>query len=145
MAVAERGPRKRKSSKMKRSKTKNKARMLPVSGEKVKINQKMRKLFRKRAREYNSDDEDESAPKIGDHISVFEENQIAGGGDSFESDGEDGQDVDTENKEFSDDNESGEIQPGIANFAEGSRAFKMAFKSVLKNTISNDVLVSWLI
>lgn len=135
--VAEKGPRKRKLGK-KGSKAKKKLKVMPGSGEKVKINQKMRKLFRKRAREYNSDDdEEELAPsEIRGDMPLSAHNNEAEGGDSSE----DGLDINSENEEFSDDEENGEIQPGIASFTEGSRAFKMAFKSIIKNSIADDAL-----
>lgn len=143
MAVTERGPRKRKSSKNKGGKGKKKSKVMPGSGERLNINNKMRKLFRKRARAYNSDDdEDELAPEFRGDVSLSAKNQEVEGRDSSDAEGEDGMDLDAENQEFSDDEENGEIQPGIANFAEGSRGFKMAFKSILKNSVADDALVS---
>ena len=49
-----------------------------------------------------------------------------------------------ENDGFSD-GEADEIQPGLANFSEGSRAFKTAFKSIIKNAVAEDALVSCLL
>ncbi|KAJ0051398.1 hypothetical protein Pint_01807 [Pistacia integerrima] len=137
MPVVERGPRKRKLGK-KGSKAKKKLKVMPGSGQKVKINQKMRKLFRKRVREYNSDDDGEepAASEIRGDMSLSSHNHEAEGGDSSE----DGMDINSENEEFSDDEESAEIQPGIASFTEGSRVFKMAFKSIIKNSVAEDSL-----
>lgn len=141
MAVTERGPRKRKSSKNKGGKGKKKLKVMPGSGERLKINNKMRKLFHKRARAYNSDDdEDELAPEFRGDVSLSAKNQEVEGRDSSDAEGEDGMDLDAENEKFSDDEENGEIQLGIANFAEGSRGFKMAFKSILKNSVADDAL-----
>lgn len=143
MPVTESGPRKRKLSKKKGGKGKKKLKVMPGSGERVKINNKMRKLFRKRARAYNSDDdEDESAPEFRGDSSLSVKNQEVEGRGSSDAEREDGMDLDVENEEFSDDEENGEIQPGIANFAEGSRAFKMAFKSILRKSVADDALVS---
>ncbi|KAL9457260.1 hypothetical protein AB3S75_006328 [Citrus x aurantiifolia] len=141
MPVTESGPRKRKLSKKKGGKGKKKLKVMPGSGERVKINNKMRKLFRKRARAYNSDDdEDESAPEFRGDSSLSVKNQEVEGRGSSDAEREDGMDLDVENEEFSDDEENGEIQPGIANFAEGSRAFKMAFKSILRKSVADDAL-----
>ncbi|KAL5743027.1 hypothetical protein ACOSP7_029759 [Xanthoceras sorbifolium] len=133
--VSERGPRKRSFSSKKGGKGKKKMRVMPGAGEKVKINQKMRKLFRKRAKEYNSDnDEDENV----DEPTTFEDRgdlEAEGGGSSEEE----GDDADVENDDFSD-GEGGEIQPGVVNFSEGSRAFKVAFKSIIKNAVAEDAL-----
>ncbi|KAK9284788.1 hypothetical protein L1049_023965 [Liquidambar formosana] len=50
----------------------------------------------------------------------------------------DGQDAGEEN-EVSEDEES-EIQPGITKFTEGCRAFRIAFKKIMKKNISDDSL-----
>lgn len=139
--VVERGPRKRKSSNKKGSKARKKLKVPPGSREKGKINPKMRKLFQKRAREYNSDDDDdeeELAPETRGDSALSAKNLEVEGGDSSEAEGN----ADSENEDFSDDEENGEIQPGTANFTEGLRAFKMAFKSILKNSVADDALVS---
>ncbi|KAJ4730260.1 RRP15-like protein [Melia azedarach] len=137
--VVERGPRKRKSSNKKGSKARKKLKVPPGSREKGKINPKMRKLFQKRAREYNSDDDDdeeELAPETRGDSALSAKNLEVEGGDSSEAEGN----ADSENEDFSDDEENGEIQPGTANFTEGLRAFKMAFKSILKNSVADDAL-----
>lgn len=139
--VTESGLRKRKSSKKKGGKGKKKLKVMPGSGERVTINNKMRKLFRKRARAYNSDDDEgESAPEFRGDISLSVKNREVEGRGSSDGEREDGMDLNVENEEFSDDEENGEIQPGIANFAEGSRAFKMAFKSILRKSVADDAL-----
>ncbi|KAK1567779.1 hypothetical protein Q3G72_016535 [Acer saccharum] len=131
--VSERGPRKRIFSSKKGGKGKKKMRVMTGAGEKVIINPKMKKLYRKRAKEYNSDDdEDEAEPTTFEDRGDLEK-------DSGVSSEEEGDNVDAENDGFSD-GEADEIQPGIANFSEGSRAFKTAFKSIIKNAVAEDAL-----
>lgn len=38
--------------------------------------------------------------------------------------------------------EDDEIQPGITKFSEGCRAFRIAFMSIMKKSVSDDSLVS---
>jgi hypothetical protein len=45
-------------------------------------------------------------------------------------------------KGVSDDEENGEIQLGITKFAEGCRAFRMAFSNIINKSVTNDSLVS---
>ena len=105
-----------------------------------KIDRKMKKLFRKRAREYNSDEDDgedhdhvdkNPMPVIRDEERPEEEEE--------EEEGEDGN-LNVDNG-VSDDEEDGEIQLGITKFAEGCRAFKLAFGSIIKKSVTTDSLV----
>ncbi|KAA8526642.1 hypothetical protein F0562_008155 [Nyssa sinensis] len=112
------GPKKRRLGHKKGSKAKKKLKVFPGSrGEKVKIDKKMKKLFRKRARDYTSDDEEEPAPddEGEDHQVLGEENEIS-------------------------EDEEGGIQPGITKFTEGCKAFRMAFKKITKKNVSDDIL-----
>lgn len=59
-------PMKRKLGQKKGGKGKKKMKVYKGSGEKVKVNKKMQKIFRKRARDYNSDDDDEVDDSDGD-------------------------------------------------------------------------------
>ncbi|KAK7823470.1 hypothetical protein CFP56_035432 [Quercus suber] len=91
-----------------------------------KIDRKMKKLFRKRARDYNSDNDERDVGSDGE--SEKEEEEV----EDMDVNGDNG---------VSDDEENGEIQPGITMFLEGSRAFKMAFKSTIKKCLPEDALV----
>ena len=102
-----------------------------------KIDRKMKKLFRKRAREYNSDeDEDDGDGDGDDHVDKKPMPVIR----DEERPEEEGEDVNVDNG-VSDDEEDGEIQLGITKFAEGCRAFKMAFSSIIKKSVTTDSLV----
>ncbi|XP_031092987.1 RRP15-like protein isoform X1 [Ipomoea triloba] len=118
-------------------KAKKKQKTVPFNEKKPKIDKKMRKLFEKRAKDNNSDEDDEDdkdneavggAPLHGEQ-DEFEE-------DSFDEEGDGG-----EEDEVSED-EGGELQPGITKFTEGCKAFRMAFRKLLKKTASasDDVL-----
>lgn len=135
--LSEMGSRKRKFGAKKSGKGKKKMRVVPSAEKKVKISQKMKKLFRKRAREYNSDDDDENGEEEG-RADQKPERRFS----SEEAHDKDMDSVEVD-EDFSD-GEADEIQPGIANFSDGSRVFKMAFKSVMKNAVADDLLVSYL-
>ncbi|KAI3522714.1 hypothetical protein L1887_00720 [Cichorium endivia] len=143
------GPRKRNIG-HKKGKGKKKQKVFQGSGQKVKMDGKTKKLFRKRARDYNSDnsddddedndvDEEEPAPPIKFekkqvHFEKEEEEE-----DEKSSDEEVDEDVDV-NNEVSDD-EDGTIQPGIMKFFEGNMSFKKAFKKIIKRSGSDDVVL----
>ncbi|KAK7814508.1 hypothetical protein CFP56_003079 [Quercus suber] len=85
----------------------------------------MKKLFRKRARDYNSDnDEDDDERDVGSDCESEKEEEEA---EDMYVNGDNG---------VSDDEENGKIQPGI------TIAFKMAFKSIIKKCVSEDALVN---
>ncbi|XP_073026054.1 uncharacterized protein [Primulina eburnea] len=67
-----------------------------------------RKFFQKRARDYNSDEDDEY-----DDLGVEEENEVS-------------------------EDEEGGIQPGVTKFTEGIKAFKLAFKKILAKKSGED-------
>ncbi|XP_038888922.1 RRP15-like protein [Benincasa hispida] len=124
------------------SRNNKRPRMMGGSGNKVKVDRKMKKLFQKRAREYNSedDDNDEKAPMVENERKVLVCSHAEEVGDEEFSEGEDeGKDVNAD-VELSEDDENGEIQPGITKFAEGCRAFRAAFRSILKKSISDETL-----
>lgn len=156
-----RGPRKRKFVKKqghKKSSKKQKG-MPPQHGQKkVKINQKMKKLFHKRAREYNSDDDEEDETAIPATTGTrslapvtnkkHEEDDIESE-ELSEDEGAAGQKI--RNKNVTDMNyhnseddgeDDDEIQPGITKFTEGCNAFKKAFRKIIKKKVSDDLLVS---
>jgi hypothetical protein len=101
-----------------------------------KIDRKMKKLFRKRAREYNSDEDDGDGDGGHDHVDKKPMPVIR----DEERPEEEGEDVNVDNG-VSDDEEDGEIQLGITKFVEGCRAFKMAFSSIIKKSVTTDSLV----
>ncbi|KAI4308582.1 hypothetical protein L6164_031640 [Bauhinia variegata] len=156
MLEAGKAPRKRKlGTKKGHKKSSKKPKMLPpLQGQKkIKIDQKMKKLFRKRAREYNSDDEDDepAAPAIVGTEKLPSITNKHGNEEGIESDEpseETGGDkmqnmnVDHLNDGFSEDEgeEDGDIQPGITKFAEGCRAFRMAFRNIIRKSISDNSL-----
>ncbi|KAI4305589.1 hypothetical protein L6164_028947 [Bauhinia variegata] len=147
-------PRKRKlGSKKGHKKSSKKSKMMPpLQGQKkVKIDKKMKKLFHKRAREYNSDDEDDmsAAPAImgtGNLPSISNKHDNEEDVESDEPSEEGGERVQNMNRDhlhdgFSEDEEEDDdIQPGITKFTEGCRAFRMAFRSIIKRSVSDDSL-----
>lgn len=136
---------KRKSGKKKGKMAKKRQRMMPQGAEnKVKVDKKMRKLFQKRARDYNSDEEGEDEPfqQIAGAIGVNRfkqtDDEFEGG---FSDDGEE-ENHGFEAEEASED-EYGEIQPGITKFTEGIKAFKLAFNKIVKKSGGDeDILVT---
>ncbi|XP_057961841.1 uncharacterized protein LOC131153513 [Malania oleifera] len=131
----------------KHGKAKKKLKMIQGSGEKIKIDKRMRKLFRKRARDYNSDDDDESVVETREVNASFlnkktvVERKSSEGEDAHdagEEDGENGHDTGEENGDSGD--EENEMQPGITKFTEGCRAFRTAFKKIIKASVSDDSL-----
>ncbi|XP_027344567.1 RRP15-like protein [Abrus precatorius] len=131
-----------------RKKSSKKAKVMPPphGQKKVKIDKKMKKLFRKRAREYNSDDEeDEATVRVSNKRN--EEDDVESE-DLSEDEGVTGRQrtwnknaTDVNNGIYDDEGEdNGEIQPGITKFTEGCRAFKMAFRNIIKKSISDDLL-----
>ncbi|XP_011069684.1 RRP15-like protein [Sesamum indicum] len=130
------GGKKRRVGKNKGKMAKKKQRMMPQGAEnRMKVDKRMRKLFQKRAREYNSDEEGEyeqlqqSALSTG--VAKFKKSD-----DEFEggfSDNSEEENQRIEEYEVSED-EDGGIQPGITKFTEGIKAFKLAFKKVVKKS-----------
>ncbi|RRT83050.1 hypothetical protein B296_00015992 [Ensete ventricosum] len=95
-----------------------------------KPSRKMRKLFRKRAREYHSDEEEES-----DEDPSSEEEESDRDLDFVDDDGSGGSERDDE------DGREG-AQHGITRFVEGCRAFRIAFMKIMKKHVPDDPLVS---
>ncbi|GER33564.1 RRP15-like protein [Striga asiatica] len=137
------GGKKRKSGKKKGKMAKKRQRVVmpPGAEKKVKVDKKMRKLFQKRARDYNSDeveeDEDEDVeqlPEPGRSVGVktgFMKRDDDFGDELSDDDEEENQG--SEPEEVSED-ENGGIQPGVTKFAEGIKAFKLAFKKIVKKS-----------
>lgn len=132
---------KRQLGRKKGNKTKKKLKGVDGRGERIKIDRKMKKLFRKRARDYNSDDdEDERDDRRDESAVLIKTEEALDGQDLSEEKEEDSQYIGEEN-EISED-EEGEIQPGITKFIEGCRAFGLAFKKIIKKNVSDVSLVS---
>ncbi|KAG2713877.1 hypothetical protein I3760_04G196400 [Carya illinoinensis] len=122
-------PRNRRLTKKKASRAKKnpKKPMLEGIGPNIikvkKIDGKMKKLFRKRAREYNSDEDNDN-----DSMAVIEDDESS-----------ELEEVAMDNG-ASDDEENDEILPGITKFVEGCRAFRIAFRSIIKKSVTDDSL-----
>ncbi|OIT00031.1 PREDICTED: RRP15-like protein [Nicotiana attenuata] len=137
------------------SKAKKKQKGVPFNERRVKVDKKMKKLFEKRARDYNSDNEDdenENDNNNDDDIDVDIRERVPVNRGKFTSYGkkkeddfeeewvdDDGGEDGNEEIEVSED-ENGEIQPGITRFIDGCRAFRLAFKKILKKSASDDIL-----
>ncbi|XAR68238.1 hypothetical protein NMG60_11003307 [Bertholletia excelsa] len=134
--AARKGPNKRRMGHKKGGKAKKKLKMFHRTGDNVKIDKKMQKLFRKRARDYNSDDDEEptSVPRDVNEQSEKEEFDGKSSDEEVEERRNNG-----EGNEVSED-EDGEIQPGIAKFSEGCKAFRMAFKKITKTNTPDELL-----
>ncbi|KAK7349481.1 hypothetical protein VNO77_06883 [Canavalia gladiata] len=153
-----RAPRKRKLVKKQgHKKSSKKAKMMPPphGQKKVKIDKKMKKLFRKRAREYNSEDEEDedTVPTTTVTRSLVsipskrnQEDDIESEGPSEDEEATGKQKMwnknatDMNSHSSDDDGEDGEIQSGVTKFTEGCRAFKMAFRNIIKKTVSDDLM-----
>lgn len=138
MLEAGKGSRKRRLGHKKHSKGKKKQKVFLGSKEQIKTYDRMKRLFKKRAREYNSDDEDEIGPADSDknlENLVEEEVPYLSFNEQIRDDGQN-------NGEESDisDAENDEIQPGITKFTEGCRAFRMAFRKITKKNVADDSL-----
>ncbi|XP_015074473.1 RRP15-like protein [Solanum pennellii] len=144
-------------------KGKKKQKGAPFSEKRVKIDNKMKKLFEKRARDYNSDNEDDND---GEPSPVTRAKRTAYGKDKPKSYGKEkptsyGRDKSTSyrkeeedfDEEWADDgeedlneeieiseDEDGEVQPGITKFIDGCNAFRLAFKKIQKKSASDDIL-----
>ncbi|XP_016460899.1 uncharacterized protein LOC107784302 [Nicotiana tabacum] len=129
-------------------KAKKKQKGVPFNERRAKVDKKMKKLFEKRARDYNSDNEDDN-DNDDDNIDIRERAPVSRGKftsygkkeDDFEEEwvDDDGGEDGNEEIEVSED-EDGEIQPGITRFIDGCRAFRLAFKKILKKSASDDIL-----
>ncbi|GAB2285168.1 hypothetical protein Dimus_019620 [Dionaea muscipula] len=106
-------------------------------GKRVKIDKKMKKLFRKRAREYNSDDDDDDDELPGEDGLGFGRKRVADGMSS--DDGDDEVEDAGERSHGSNDDEE-EVQPLITKFTEGCKAFKVAFLKIMKSGVDDESL-----
>ncbi|KAG6503828.1 RRP15-like protein [Zingiber officinale] len=125
--------RKRRSnhSKAKSSRKRLRQRTTPMGTAKhQKPTEKMKKLFRKRAREYHSDEEEDDVDKEfpEDPSSDEEKDEDLGVGD-YGSGGSEGDEEDEEG-----------VKHGITRLLEGCRAFKVAFAKIMKRNLPDDPL-----
>ncbi|CAL0321463.1 unnamed protein product [Lupinus luteus] len=142
-------PRKRKFIKNQgRKKSSKKPKVMPVphGQKKVKIDKNMKKLFHKRARDYNSDDEEEDEVAVP-ATSIIKKNKKNIESEELSEDegaarGERTlkKNVTDINNHLSDDEgeegeDDDEVLPGITKFSEGCRAFKMAFRNIIKKSV----------
>ncbi|KAM3345321.1 RRP15-like protein [Capsicum galapagoense] len=163
--------RKRKMERKKKGgKGKKKQKSVPFSENRIKIDNKMKKLFEKRARDYNSDDDDNDAepspvtrakptsygkekPKSYGKMtpksygkekpkSYGKEKRVSycKEKDDFEEEWEDDGEEDDDEELEISEDEDGEVQPGITKFIDGCNAFRLAFKKILKKSASDDIL-----
>ncbi|GAB2233723.1 hypothetical protein Droror1_Dr00002952 [Drosera rotundifolia] len=125
-----------------KSKKKKNMRMAPAMGrQKVRIDKKMKKLFRKRAREYNSDEsEEEERDKKGDQIEGTKGYPSDGENDHDDGVNAGGNGDDDDGSEMGSDDEGDEVQPGITMFVEGCKAFRVAFSKIMKIHVDDESL-----
>ncbi|XP_074359014.1 uncharacterized protein LOC141698243 [Apium graveolens] len=137
---------KRRLGQKKGGKGKKKMKVYKGSGEKVKVNKKMQKMFRKRARDYNSDDSDDddeeedndALPVIRNKKNQRREKEEEVDDKSSDDDVESGEEKGEDFEESED--EDGEIQSGITKFAKGCDAFRKAFNKITKKSVPDSVL-----
>ncbi|RDY13267.1 RRP15-like protein, partial [Mucuna pruriens] len=159
MTMLEPGRAKRKFVKNQgRKKSSKKARVMPpLHGQKkVKIDKKMKKLFRKRAREYNSDDEEDEATvpvtseprsltsitnKRNEEDDIESEDRSEDEGAARRQETRNKNATDMSNHSSDDEGEDdNEFQPGITKFTKGCKAFKMAFRNIMNKSVPDDML-----
>lgn len=108
------------------------------------ITPKMKKLFRKRAREYNSDNDDDES-----NVNREDDQDISMSDDEKKL--SEDRDIDDNSADVSsdgsgeDDNSDSDDDHGIAKFKDGSKAFEAAFRSIMKKGVPDDGLVSFYI
>ncbi|KAE9590051.1 hypothetical protein Lal_00037779 [Lupinus albus] len=138
-------PRKRKFVKKQgRKNSSKKPKVIPVphGQKKVKIDKNMKKLFHKRARNYNSDDEEEDEVAIpATSITKKNKKDIESEELSEDEGAARGEKTLKKNHLSEDEGEDdGEVLPGITKFSEGCRAFKMAFRNIIKKSVPDEAL-----
>lgn len=108
----------------------------PVPGDYLKSkkpSKKMAKLFKKRAKAYNSDEEETEEDDLDLNQEDYSEEEKAIGLD--DSKGDSGSENEEESQGYG-------HRQGITKFTEGCRAFRMAFMNIMKKSLTNDPLVS---
>ncbi|KAH0449323.1 hypothetical protein IEQ34_023123 [Dendrobium chrysotoxum] len=92
---------------------------------------KMIKLFQRRAKAYNSDEDEMGEDDLGLKQEDSSEEEDPRGLDDSKGDG---------GSETEEDGEDSGHRQGITKFTEGCRAFKMAFMNIMKKNLTNDPL-----
>ncbi|KAL5704797.1 hypothetical protein ACHQM5_023172 [Ranunculus cassubicifolius] len=135
----ESAPHKRKFRANKSSKIKKKPRHFGGTGDKVKIDKRMKQLFRKRARNYNSDNEESDEEDIEEENVEKQEELMEE--DDKETLNNDEYDEDNSEEDIAgSDDEEDAVQSGITKFSDGCRAFKMAFTKITSKSVPDDLL-----
>ncbi|KAK9091088.1 hypothetical protein Sjap_024265 [Stephania japonica] len=130
---------KRKSKATRSGKGKKKAKVFPRmegQGKAKKIDKKMKKLFRKRARDYNSDEDDDN----GEENENQRLNSERPAEDESGEEDEDEAEAEEKEVESGSEGEGDEIETGVVKFVEGCRAFSLAFNKITKKSVSEDLL-----
>ncbi|KAL8136672.1 hypothetical protein V2J09_002673, partial [Rumex salicifolius] len=120
---------KRKRGQKSGGKVDKRKRALPSPGKK--IDKRMKQLFRKRARQYNSDDEDDGKAK---DVPIKPKDKYKE--KLYKNDDDD---IGTLDQNELSDEEDTDMQPGITKFTEGCRAFRVAFVQTMKKHIDDDL------
>ncbi|KAJ4831110.1 hypothetical protein Tsubulata_027034 [Turnera subulata] len=135
--------RKRKTGRSKGGKAKKHKQLLGIQAKPKKIDPKLKKFLRKKARDYNSDSDKEdgdAAHGLGGKDNV----SMSGSDDNgYANDGDEGGDVrkkDLGVEIDASEDEGAEIVPGVTKFSEGVRAFSVAVRSILNTKLPDDAL-----
>ncbi|GMH10972.1 hypothetical protein Nepgr_012813 [Nepenthes gracilis] len=105
-----------------------------------KVDKKTQKLFRKRAREYNSDEEDGDVPDPEARAKPASSRRRKAESNGILNKNEEVEKIldFCEQTIASDEEEEVELQPGITKFTEGCRAFKLAFINIMKRRLDDE-------
>ncbi|XP_031494469.1 uncharacterized protein LOC116260346 [Nymphaea colorata] len=131
----------------------NKSRDEKEKPPKVKVNKKLRKLYKKRAAQYNSDDDDDADDNVltqperheMDRMS-FSEQKVQSIEHSDDDDGDDSNHSERdENSDCQDENDASSEDDrhdshSVLKFSEGSHAFRRAFLKIMQKNQSSDLL-----
>ncbi|CAN6483109.1 unnamed protein product [Victoria cruziana] len=127
-----------KKTKGKHKKHKNEKEMPP----KVKVNKNLRKLYKKRVAQYNSDDDDADdnvlIPQERNDSQKVQPIEHSDDDDTDHSEGDDKSDTQDENDASSEDDRHD--SHSVLKFSEGSHAFQRAFLKIMKKNQSADLL-----
>ncbi|CAN1791902.1 RRP15-like protein, partial [Linum perenne] len=134
---------KRKSGRNKGGKARKKPKQFSGTGDRVKkIDPKLKKFLRKKARDYNSDSDEEDD---GDYMEEKRGPKVVEDDDADQVSEDDLNNDEVEEKadgsgSENDEYDVGTILPGITKLSEGCRAFRVAFQSIIKKKVSDNPL-----
>ncbi|XP_050204455.1 uncharacterized protein LOC126654583 [Mercurialis annua] len=151
MEKSENSFRKRKLGHKKGKNVKKQQKQFHGMKERVKKNPKVMKFLRKKARDYNSDSggDDDNYGVEEEETQFISDKKIDSLNDkeNFEDSGEDDDGgekknlgIELDGSELEEDEEHGEVLPGITKLNEGCRAFRIAFKNIMKKSVSDNTL-----